>query len=204
MIEKLFHFLQITCPDTNPNFLGFIDTSIAPPFLYYSYIPISIFTLLVSFIFLRRKKGVATIALGLMGIMFAGRIFSVVFAWVGAPVALVHFSWQALYLFEALFYVFAVYLSCVFYFGKDVALRYKKMVIALLAPVFILAPTSLFMRYFDYTSCEAVPGPLVYYIMLLEGIAVIFAGYLAFASLKKKFFIEQKSEREAKIINIAV
>ncbi len=105
------------------------------------------------------------------------------------PAGLVHFSWQIIALLFVLLSVSLFYFIYSFIERKVLGVRSHVLIFILLLPVFFLLPTSLNMVTFDIVNCEAVTGPLYYYVyslMVLAGLSIFFVCVRRYHKSKKR------------------
>ena len=105
------------CPDAAPNFLGLFDLAIAPPLLYYSYIPLFVFCLFFGvYISIKDNHSILSQYFLALCIFFSAYIFLSIIQWIAAGLAIVHFAWQ-IYLFaETGIFIFSTLLAFAFLF----------------------------------------------------------------------------------------
>lgn len=170
--------LELMCPDSVPLVLGLLDPSIAPPFLYYSYIPIIVISLSFGlFVFLVSRSLSGRLLLW-VAVVFSLIIGSELFLWIAAPAALVHFVWQIINILHGLLAFLLVYFTYAFLTNDHMPARWQWGMVALLLPVFVLAPTSFNASAFDLVNCEGVQGPLSSYLYALETLALAAAFFI--------------------------
>lgn len=159
----------LTCSDSVPNVAGFLDTTIAPTFLFYSYIPIIILTLLLGiFIFIKSKHSLISKLILSIAVVFSLWVLNILLQWTAIHVSVVHFSWELLGIIEISIFLFSVYFFQSFIQQRDISLKTKIILILLALPVIILTPTSLNILEFDLTNCEGTLGILWFYIYGIE------------------------------------
>lgn len=173
------------CTDASPVFFGLLDFSIAPPLLYYAYIPIMLFSLWFALraLYYNRKDRTTQ--------LFAALAFALVFlsatsllAWIGAPVFLVKFAWQAWGVASALMSLATISFVYHILHGESIPTFFRRALMILILPIIILAPSRFNVESFDMTSCEAVQGHyLLVYTYLYEGLILLFSGYVAFRAM---------------------
>ncbi len=168
----------LLCPDSTPTFLGLLDPSIAPPFLYYSYLPVIIVALLFgAFIFIVSRGPAGRSLLGL-AILFSLITAGELFLWIAASASLVHFVWQIIIIFHALLAFLLVHFTYVFVREEDMPPRWQWTLLLPLLPVFILAPTTMNLSAFDLVNCEGIQGILRPYMYVVEIAALAVAFFL--------------------------
>jgi len=179
------------CLDAVPAFLGFFDLSVAPPMLFYVYIPIFIISILFGFlIFLQdRHSSLNKYFLGIT-LSFAAWIFLIMFQWTGAYLETVHLAWQLLIIPEISIYIFSVLFSYNFLFNKNVPAIYKYMVALLFIGASIITPTVVNVEAFDLLNCEGVVGQAWPWIYVFEIVAI---GVIVLFAIEK--LIKARSER---------
>src|SRR3989344_2911813 len=155
-----FGKLGLLCSDSIPTVLGLLDPTIAPPFLYYSYVPIIIISLIFgTFVFIVSRASLAGRLLLWIAIVFSLLVGSELLLWISAPAALVHFVWQITIIFHALLVFFLLNFTYTF-------------VVKELLPVFVLAPSAYNLSVFDLAYCESVQGLLWPYMYAVETFAL--------------------------------
>ncbi|MDO8729030.1 MAG: ATP-binding protein [bacterium] len=171
------------CPDSSPSFLNFFDLSIAPPLLFYVYIPILLISLFFgSYVWSKSKEDPSTKYLAFITLSFGGWILLILFQWVAAYLEVVHLAWQLLVIPEILIYIFAVCFCYTYLYKKDInyPIRYGFSLIYVVAVTLI--PTSLNITSFDLINCEGVIGVLWYAIYIFELICLVLIFVIAFES----------------------
>lgn len=165
---------QIICPDASAGFLGFFDFSIAPPLLFYSYIPIVLLSLFLSLYILSKNKGsLQSKLLSLISFNFSFWVIAALVTWVVIHASVVHFAWELIALIELPIYIFSLYFVAVFLYEKDIHLKYKLLLALLYLPIILLLPTEVNMTSFDLTSCVANNGIIWLYIYVIEILTVV-------------------------------
>jgi len=183
------------CQDATANFLSVFDTTVAPPLLFYSYIPI--FALLGLFsvlVLLKTKFSTLAKILSLISLSFGLWILNVLVQWTAVHAAVVHFAWEITPLFEVSVYLFSFYFVFYFIHKRVMSRRGHLLLGGLFLPVLLFLPTTINMSAFDIEYCESILGRLWDYIYILEAITIFFVGYIGFRGYKKvKENGEQKS-----------
>ncbi len=177
-------FNQIMCSDAIPGFLNFFDFSIAPTLLFYSYIPIIIIALFLSFfIFFKNRYSLQSKLLLMITLSFSVWAFDQIVQWTAIYVSAVHFSWQIIVLFEMLVFIFTLYFTAVFLNKKDINFKYKLLLGAVFFPIVIFLPTNLNINSFDLQQCQSNYGFLWEYIYIFEVSSIVIMMYMFY----KKF-----------------
>src|SRR3990167_8458376 len=155
----------LTCPDSQPTLLGFLDPSIAPTLMYYAYIPIIFIVLFFGlFVLIKDHFSLASKAFFILSLSFSLWTLNEIIQWIATPVAIVHFAWEMATLLQAAVFLTSAYFLYIFSTKKDVPFLLKIIFTILVVPIFILTPTKLNYTGFDLTNCESVFGPLSQYL----------------------------------------
>ncbi len=185
----------LSCPDSIPNLFGFIDTSIAPRLLFYSYLPIVLLTLFAGFlVFFKDKFSLQSKLFLGISVSFSFWILLVLLQWIGVHVQVVHFAWQLLALFEILIFIFSFYFVYAFLNGHDFLPRTKQIFSLLLSLLIVLIPSKYNIKIFDFENCEGVIGYLWYFIYLLEIVTIIEIIRIGVKALYSKSKIRSRKE----------
>ena len=182
---------SLTCSDANPNFLNILDLSIAPPLLFYAYIPIIILSLLIGF-FVFKSDNSSLRSKTLLGLIAIFVIFLIneIILWTAASVDLINFTWSLLLILRSSFLFALIYFSFVFTKERDTSAMFKFVKIIFLLPIILLMPTQFGVSLFNLAECEGVDGMLWNYLYLVEILSILlflFLGirYLLLYRLKK-------------------
>lgn len=166
--------LDLVCSDGAATLLGFLDPSIAPAFLYYSYIPIIFVSLIFALIILVGTKGkLAGRVLYWASVIFSLSLIGEILLWISTPVLLIHFVWEIMAVFHILIVTLIGYFVYVYIKDTDLSVWWKWLWVLLIAPIMLLVPTTLNLTGFDLGYCQSVQGPLWTYIYLVEGIITL-------------------------------
>lgn len=145
------------CIDASPVFFNLFDFSIAPPLLYYAYIPTIIITLILAGLALyhnslnRNSRYFAALA----GVLVT-HVFFVFVTWIAAPVDLVMFGWQMWPITLSLLFLSTYLFLYSYIFDKQASnTRYYSLMLPLI-PIALLLPTELNVTHFDIANCEGV------------------------------------------------
>ncbi len=163
-----------TCLDATPTFLGLFDMSVAPPLLFYSYIPIFLMSTVFGLIIYRNNpKSTLNKIFFAITLSFASWIILILTQWTAVHTNIVHFAWQALIAFEFSIYALSAYFVYVFVYKKEFPKIVKNILFAITTAVILLIPTSFNIEFFDITHCEGVVGTLWDIQYLFEVITII-------------------------------
>ncbi|MBP6858901.1 MAG: hypothetical protein KBC33_03695 [Candidatus Pacebacteria bacterium] len=175
----------LLCLDAVPNILGYFDTSIAPPLLYYSYIPIIIISLLFSgFVYLHNRSMYGQ-SLLVISISFALLLLNEIVQWIAADAHIVHFGWQMSALLQMAVVMSVVYFIWIYLKKTDLSFGQRLWLIIPVLPVVVLLATPYNMVSFDLAECQSNNGLLWNYIYLVEAYAVAFVAYLIFYYVRR-------------------
>ena len=189
----------LICPDSIPSFLGFFDFSIAPPLLFYAYIPVVFLALLLGlFIFISSKDRLVAGLLFSIGLLFSLHTFSQIFQWVTVYSNIVLLSWNILAVIEMLIYVSFIYFVYVFVNKKDLRLRSKTLLLIAILPVlfnFIFKKES-----FDLLNCEGIFEPIWYYIYAFEIVSIFIVIFICLRSILNKNNEDQVLKKQTNLV----
>ena len=171
----------LTCLDaTTPNFL-FFNTLIAPPLLFYSYIPIVILLLFIStFVLIKDKYSLQSKLLFLISILFSTLVLNELNTWLAVPVKILYFSWQIVIPVEILLYISFIYFHYVYLNKKDINFKYKIFLGLVFLPVLILLPTHFNISSFDISGCNGTYGPLLNYNYIFQIATIVTLFFVSF------------------------
>lgn len=171
------------CPDSVPSFLSTFDLSIAPPLLFYSYIPVILLSLLVGiYVISRDNFSLVSRLLFVVAMSFTAWVLNIFIAWIDAYHTHVMLAWVVTPVIEVVIFSFAVYFVEVFIDEdrRDISAKMKSTLLLLGAPVAILTPTAYNISYFNAAYCEGVPGPMWLYMYLFEVLIMVWIGVICF------------------------
>ncbi|MFA5997911.1 MAG: HAMP domain-containing sensor histidine kinase [Candidatus Paceibacterota bacterium] len=189
MIERFADLggIGLICSDSIPTVFGLLDPSIAPPFLYYSYIPIIVIALLFGlFVLIVSRETLSGRLLLWIAIVFSLLLASELFLWIAVSAPMVHFVWQTIILFHAVLSFLLIYFTHTFLTGGPMQVRWQWLILLFLLPIFVLAPTTLNLSAFDLANCESVQGPLWLYMYALEIGALVISFLLCMRKGKQR------------------
>ena len=132
----------------------FFFSSDVPAILYYAQIPGAIIALLISFyVFWHGKQFLLNRLLLIISFLFSIWILATLIAWTNIHSDFIIFVWSFFSLILGSISVFCVYFAYVFLKKADVSAKMKIVFLALLSPIFILAPTSYNLTGFNLANC---------------------------------------------------
>lgn len=124
--------------------------------LYYSHIPAIIISLLVgSFVLWSDRARLLNQMLFSLCLAFSVWTLLNLISWTNIHSEVILFSWSLFGSMSALISIFSIYFIYVFLTGKDISIRLKFILLTLLAPVIILAPTTYSLSGFNISYCDA-------------------------------------------------
>lgn len=178
---------SLLCLDATPTFLNLFDFSVAPSLLFYSYIPIIIILLFLSFYILKKDNySLQSKALMAVGFSFSLWIINMILQWIGVVASFVYFSWEITAIIEIMIPLSVIYLIYIFLNkGEDVAFDIKLVLFSIFLPVAILLPTQLNMTEFDVGICAGSVGPLLYFVYYIEILSAVWLAILGLVKLYK-------------------
>lgn len=124
--------------------------------VYYSHVPVAILSLIIGiFVYIHGRKYLINKLLFLIVMSFFAWSFANLVTWTNIHSDIVLTAWAILGPLYSLISILSVYFMYVFLWGKDISLRLKLLLGALVAPVFILAPSSFHLSGFNIINCDA-------------------------------------------------
>lgn len=143
------------CEDASPVFFNLFDFSIAPPLLYYAYIPIVIVTVILALTALIvNRNGINSRYFAFLSFSLGIYVFCTLLTWIAAPISLVMLGWQLWALTTALLFMSTTLFVISFVFDRGVPTPIKTTLIFLLFPIIFFTPTTLNIEAFDLINCE--------------------------------------------------
>ncbi len=131
-------------------------SSDVPALLYYSHIPTAIIALLVGIaVYINGRKVLLHQLLFSISLSFVAFTVINLFLWTNINSDLLLFLWSYLRVLSCLISVLSIYFAYTFILKHDVSMRLKSILLAMVVPVFLLAPTNLNVSGFDITNCDA-------------------------------------------------
>ncbi len=177
--------VALKCSDAVNTTFGNFDFTIAPPLLYYAYIPIAILTLLFGIWVLIKDKYSLQSKLFLgISISFVLYILNEIVLWTAVYARIIDFGWQMAMVLQMAVWIFSLYFIYFFITKKKVEFHVKVLFSILLAPLMLLFATKFNIAYFDLTNCEAVSGRLWYYMYAVQMATLVFTEYSLFSFYK--------------------
>ena len=186
------------CLDAVPNFFGFFDISIAPPLLFYAYIPIFILSLLFGVLVLT-KDNYSERSKFFFGIniSFALWILLVLIQWTSINAEVVHLAWQLLLIPEISIFLFSVYFCYKFLNKKVLPKTFSFALAGFFLILSILLPTNLNIEAFDLVNCEGVIGIAWNYVYIFELFCLFVVGVLGYERFRNS---DEKSEKVVSVL----
>lgn len=164
------------CSWDTSSFLLIFSDNVFGDFIYYSHLLPVICVITFLFVLLRQSaKEPLVQILTVMGLSFTAWSYSDLVLWATAEPSHTMFFWSILAPFELLVYLGSFYFVLYYTNGKFPDWKFNLFVLILSLPVLLFTHTSLNVIAFDYTNCyrEAVEGPLLWYLYVLEIIIVV-------------------------------
>lgn len=178
----------IFCEDAVPVIYNLFDFGIAPPLLWYAYVPMLflLFFLSISALFFnkfdRNSKLLTAISFSL-----AFWIIVTFLQWIAAPITLVMFSWELWGFAGALTYFTTALFVYSFIYDKPAPSLHKTVLLLLMFPILIFMPTNLNMTAFDLSWCEGVSHTsLLVYTYIYQAIVIMYVAYIGLIAYRKK------------------
>jgi signal transduction histidine kinase len=189
--------LSQLCTDASPVFFGLLDFSIAPPLLYYAYIPIMLFSVwfaLRALYYNRHERITQLFALLAFALVFLSG--TSLLAWIAAPVFLVEAAWKAWGIASAFMSLATVFFVYYLLHGEAMPTLARRFFLLAILPIIILAPSIYNIESFDMTTCEAVQGhALLTYTYIYEALALLGVGVVLFRAFVRSPKIQMLREK---------
>jgi signal transduction histidine kinase len=176
----------LSCQWDQASFFLFSE-NVFSPLIYYSHLfPAVAGLLLTLIIWSQKKRSLINNVFALLALLFSIWSLMDLMLWATERPEIIMFVWSSLIYFEVLIYACALYLSYLFFYERDAPFRLKAIVVALMLPAILLAPSSLNLVGFDYTNCdrEAIEGPLWHY--YTYGVELLFAGWIMILAVMRR------------------
>lgn len=172
-----------------------------PSLTYYSHIPTAVLSLLIGLYtyFKSGRKLAGAILLSITISFFIWSALSLI-TWFGHDSRLIMFAWSLFVMLDILIFALSLYFIYVFIDGKDIPSLKKALIILVVSPIIILAPTVLNLMSFNVDSCESQENILVKIGYLVE---IIFAAWIIILCIYRYIKIKDATTRK-KIILLAV
>ncbi len=180
------------CPDSVPKILGLFDLSVAPPLLFYAYIPaIAVALAFGYYIFIKDNRSLQSKLLLGIALSFSIWVLNLLFQWTVAYIKIDMFSWQITPFFEILIPILSIYFTYVFINKKDIPLSAKIVFSFFVITLAITIPTQFNTISFDYQNCEANYGDVYYrFVYIFELLAICIVEYICI----KKYLTTPKED----------
>ncbi len=201
MNESFNQLNSLMCADSVPSLLGIFDTSIAPPLLYYAYIPIVLAALIFGvFVFLKDRKSLVSKLFVGITIAFALWVLNVIVQWIAAPNSVIYFAWQLAAILEVLIFLLTIYFVSVFVEHEDISFSKKLFLSGIFLITLVATPTIYNVSFYDLTLCEGSIGPLWYFIYAFEITSLFWIAIIGWNHIKK--IGKKEYSKENKIVTI--
>ncbi|GMU73974.1 MAG: hypothetical protein AMXMBFR44_1730 [Candidatus Campbellbacteria bacterium] len=177
---------ELYCPLSFPQLETFFDFSFAPTLLFYAYIPIALVSVFFGlFILSKNTRQPQSQLLFALSLVFALLLCNEIVQWITVYARVVHLGWELSAFFHSALVYLIVYFTWTYFKGSALSFKQNLGLVLSYAPIIALLPTEFNMIAFDIINCEAINGPLWYYIYALEFTSIVFVGYLAFYYARK-------------------
>lgn len=197
--------MPLLCPDSVPDFLNFFDPSIAPPLLFYTYIPVVLLSIFIGiYVLVKANYSLVSKLLFFLSLSFSLWVLNIFIAWIAAYADSVMFSWVITPIFEILIFSSAIYFTMVFLDEKkgDIGFLAKLVIFLVCLPLLLILPTHFNISYFDLSICEGVPSNTWYfYLYAMEILAI---GYVVFLCGRRYFQFGKDRTEKKKILYFGV
>ncbi|HYE23133.1 MAG TPA: ATP-binding protein [Candidatus Paceibacterota bacterium] len=168
---------------TEPLFLFYVPE--LSGILYYSHIPAIIIAFVTGlFILANDRKALPNRLLFAICTFFSGWTLLSLISWTNINSGFLLFSWSMFGVLSALISIFSIYFAHAFLEKKDLSVRTKAVLAALLAPVIVLAPTALNLTGFNISDCDAFGFENTWYELYYTSLGVIAMAWIAVLLLR--------------------
>ncbi len=195
---------HLLCLDATPKFLNAFDFSVAPPLLFYAYIPIMAVVLFLSNFIVKKDKNILqSRSLMLLGLAFSVWIVNIIVQWTAVDASVVYFAWQVTPLLEIFIPLATVYFTYVFIDKRDIVFPLKLVFALIIIAVAVLTPSAFNTAGFDINNCEALVNHLPYYVYFFELVCVVWLialGIRRYSALKKTNEGENQRDRKLTVL----
>lgn len=197
MEETLSNLNNSMCADSVPSLFGIFDPSIAPPLLYYAYIPIVIASLVFGlFIFLKDRKSLLSRLFASITVAFSLWVVNIIVQWIATPNSVIYFAWQLTAILEIAIFLLAIYFVDVFITHKDISQSKKILLSSIFLVTLLLTPTVFNIGSYDLTWCEGTIGSLWHLVYAFEVTSLFWIASIGMNqtndSEEKKFLSQNK------------
>lgn len=173
------------CPDASINFLGFFDTTVAPSFLYYSYLPIIFLSILFSvYVGLKSKWTIQSKALLVMSTAFSVWILNELVQWIGVYASFVHFGWQISAITQVVVILTSLFFVHTLLYVKPPSFNWMMLFSIGLAPIVYFLSNVINISDFDLSTCQSDYGMLWSYIYIFEVLSLVLVGWWVYLAIK--------------------
>jgi signal transduction histidine kinase len=177
----------VNCGDATMAFLGLFDFSIAPPLLYYSYLPIVAGTLLIStFIFINNSKLLQARLLFVVASFFVLWVANILLQWIAVPAPIVMYAWELTAVFEVGLFAASFYFAYAYFFKRFPSIWVNLVTFTAFLGLAVLLPTQLNVESFDFNNCQANLGVLWDGLYALQPAVIILIGLLGIHAYRKE------------------
>lgn len=158
--------------------------------IYYAHLPAALLALMVgTFVLIRGRNYLANRLLFVITFSFA--LWNVInmISWTNIHSDFILFSWSFFGPLFGIIAIFSIYFTHAFIKKRDVGLTTKALFIAILAPLFLIAPTALSLTGFNIANCDAFGFESfwfeLYYQIFLGTLAIAWILYILFSNYRK-------------------
>jgi signal transduction histidine kinase len=175
----------LLCPDAKPTLFQIFDLSIAPPLLFYSYIPIFLLTIFFGFfVWWKSNKSYSGKYFFALSLAFNAWIALILIQWTAAYAEIVHFAWQLLVIPETLIFLFSIFFTYTFLYKQRVPNSIKLIVASFYTSILLLVPTTFNMSSFDLKNCQSNVGILWNFVYIVELICLAIIAVIGYEKYK--------------------
>lgn len=203
MILEIFQKFNVTGYCALDEVVKIISFGAAPSLLLYSYIPVVLVSLALSFIILKQNKNnrIAR-SFFIFSALYSLWVVNIILQWIFVPNKLLFTVWQLTALLEVSFYLSAIYLFIYFLTNKELNRRIKWLFYSFVGLIIFLTPSIYNITSYDYQNCTGNIGPIWYIIYGFEVLVSIIILVYGFIFSKKE--IDTTRRRNIRIFSVAL
>jgi len=177
---------SLLCPGSSPTLLNLFDITVAPPLLFYAYIPIFILCIFFGiFVYIKDAKSFTSKYFLAINVSFTLWILSILVQWTASSAYIVHFAWQTLLIPELAIYMYSVFFGYAFLNNKDIPFSFKSALSMVMVLGAILLPTTYNISSFDLENCQGNAGLVWQFVYVFEIICIGIISLISYDAYKK-------------------
>ena len=175
---------EFSCLPGIPNINNLFDFSIAPPLLFYSYVPMAIISIILGlFVVSRDRKSLKSVLFLLFTLTFSLKLISEIILWVSNYNSLIHFFWEISSAIPSImFMLFLLFIREIF--NQKTSFTYLLLLFVTTLPIILMLGTPYHLLGFEPYNCESLNGPFVGYVYIYELFLIVLTVFSFYSALK--------------------